>query len=380
MKTRFIPRTVLGFAMACGLGIGAFKATADFEISAGIHISDRSDFYQPLASEGMWIDVGLYGRCWRPRHVDRDWRPYCNGSWVWTDCGWYWQSDEPWAWACYHYGGWVDDADYEWIWVPDVEWAPAWVYWRAGGDYVGWAPCAPGGHIAPADEFVFVNQDHFEGRHRPSDVIINNQSIINRTSVINATRIQTRNIDGRQQNVIFNEGPDRNRIERASGRPVQTVSITEAARRTAIPSSVRNRIGSASELRTPPPVSEQLKFTPRPEEPTVTPRRELPPDYTPGHPQNPKFAPRREEPNSTPHHAEPGLLPRSEQPPPSVTPERRPPPVVPHSPDRFASEERNVPPNKRESLVPSGHPAAPLQPQPKLINPPPGQDKKKDGQ
>jgi hypothetical protein len=75
--------------------------------------------------------------------VESGWRPYSDGHWVWTDDGWYWASDEPWAWATYHYGRWYCDDYYGWVWMPGYEWAPAWVEWRYGGDYVGWAPLSP---------------------------------------------------------------------------------------------------------------------------------------------------------------------------------------------------------------------------------------------
>src|SRR5579862_8643757 len=94
--------------LAASLSLGLFRASAEFEVSAGISIQSPADFYQPLAARGTWIQVGTYGRCWHPS-VTVEWRPYCDGYWTWTDCGWYWVSDEPWAWACYHYGTWAFD-------------------------------------------------------------------------------------------------------------------------------------------------------------------------------------------------------------------------------------------------------------------------------
>jgi len=109
---------------------------AQGEVSFGI-------FYSSLSPYGEWIslDAGVYA--WRPVGVPGDWRPYYNGSWLWTDDGWYWQSEEPWAWAVYHYGRWYYDDYYGWLWTPGYDWAPAWVEWRVGGPYVGWAPLAP---------------------------------------------------------------------------------------------------------------------------------------------------------------------------------------------------------------------------------------------
>ena len=100
-------------------------------------------FYNSLGQMGEWltIDDGVYA--WRPTNVPMGWRPYVDGQWVWTDDGWFWASDEPWAWAVYHYGRWYYDDYYGWVWVPGYDWAPAWVEWRYGGPYIGWAPLGP---------------------------------------------------------------------------------------------------------------------------------------------------------------------------------------------------------------------------------------------
>ena len=106
-------------------------------------IQSENDFYEPLGAYGRWEVVGSYGRCWIPARVEVGWRPYSNGYWQRTDAGWYWVSEEPWGWATYHYGRWDYDTRYGWIWVPHTQWAPAWVAWREGGGYVGWAPLRP---------------------------------------------------------------------------------------------------------------------------------------------------------------------------------------------------------------------------------------------
>src|SRR5712671_2142880 len=146
MKSKHMNVFVIGLAGA--LSVGVLNAPARLEVSASFQIGAVADFYDPLASHGAWVQVGSYGRCWRPSSVAVSWRPYCYGHWDWTDCGWYWVSDEPWAWACYHYGSWAYDSGYGWVWVPGIEWAPAWVDWRFGGGYVGWTPCAPRGFVS----------------------------------------------------------------------------------------------------------------------------------------------------------------------------------------------------------------------------------------
>jgi hypothetical protein len=102
-------------------------------------------FYQNLSPYGSWVEVDGYGRCWRPNTVvyDSSWRPYCDrGRWVYTDCGWYWDSDYAWG-VTFHYGRWFNSPRHGWCWWPDVVWAPSWVTWRSSSDYCGWAPLPP---------------------------------------------------------------------------------------------------------------------------------------------------------------------------------------------------------------------------------------------
>jgi hypothetical protein len=107
-------------------------------------------FYDSLGNQGSWIQSGDYGYVWQPTVNDPDWAPYTNGRWVYTDAGWTWVSDEPWGWATYHYGRWVNLDGTGWCWVPGYVWAPAWVSWRYGDDYCGWAPLPP-------DSFVGID-------------------------------------------------------------------------------------------------------------------------------------------------------------------------------------------------------------------------------
>jgi hypothetical protein len=228
MKTKMIS---LALALAGGLTFGSFPAFANLEVSADISIHATTDFYQPLAPNGEWVTVGSYGRCWRPTHVVVGWRPYCAGHWEWTDCGWYWVSDEPWGWACYHYGTWVQDGNYGWVWIPGVEWSPAWVVWRTGGGYVGWSPCVPSGVVVVPGFFVFVEQGRFTERCSPNTVIVNNTTIINKTKTINITKSSQRKsitIEGQKRSVIYNEGPGVRPIEKAVNRKIAATSVRDA--------------------------------------------------------------------------------------------------------------------------------------------------------
>src|SRR5439155_21113565 len=106
MKKRLV---ILLLGVATSLIAWPIAAKADIAFSAGLEIRSPADFYEPLTPYGGWVEVRSYGRCWHPARVAAGWRPYGIGHWEWTDCGWYWVSDEPWAWACYHYGSWVYD-------------------------------------------------------------------------------------------------------------------------------------------------------------------------------------------------------------------------------------------------------------------------------
>ncbi|HSH94453.1 MAG TPA: DUF6600 domain-containing protein [Roseimicrobium sp.] len=215
---------------------GVYRASADLEVSASVNISATAEFHAPLTPHGVWVEFGSYGRCWRPSGVAVGWRPYVYGHWVWTDCGWYWASDEPWAWACYHYGSWVYDSGQGWMWVPGVEWAPAWVSWRVGGGYCGWAPLHPRGIVVEPGLFLFVKAGRFQDPIKPSVVVINNKTIIKNTTVISNVKRETRSFDGgTHQKVVINEGPGSGIVSQATGKSVKTVSIREAAERTPVP-------------------------------------------------------------------------------------------------------------------------------------------------
>ncbi|HVM48182.1 MAG TPA: DUF6600 domain-containing protein [Candidatus Acidoferrum sp.] len=112
---------------------------------------DVSYFYNDLAPYGAWVSLPSVGWCWQPSVVvaNRAWRPYCDsGHWVYTDAGWFWQSDYTWGWAPFHYGRWYLDASCGWVWVPGTVWGPAWVTWRSVGTTCGWAPLPPGADFA----------------------------------------------------------------------------------------------------------------------------------------------------------------------------------------------------------------------------------------
>ena len=108
-------------------------------------VADYGTFYDDLQPYGSWFETPDYGYVYQPTIVvqDNSWRPYTRGRWACTNRGWAWVSDEPFGWACFHYGRWTLINGRGWVWVPGDEWAPSWVCWREGDDCVGWAPLPP---------------------------------------------------------------------------------------------------------------------------------------------------------------------------------------------------------------------------------------------
>ncbi|MFP4292481.1 MAG: DUF6600 domain-containing protein [Cyclobacteriaceae bacterium] len=171
------------------------------EAQPGVSVSFET-FYHELSPYGQWIDDRNLGFVWLP-DVGRDFHPYMtNGYWVMTEYGNTWVSNYDWGWAPFHYGRWRFDDYYGWMWVPGTEWGPAWVAWRNGGGYYGWAPLGPGvninisvniGRYIPNSYWTFVQHRHFMRPNvfrycapRPHITrIINQTTIINNTYVYN---------------------------------------------------------------------------------------------------------------------------------------------------------------------------------------------------
>ncbi|HWU88522.1 MAG TPA: DUF6600 domain-containing protein, partial [Kofleriaceae bacterium] len=103
---------------------------------AGEEVPAIDVFYDQLDPYGSWYDDRTYGWVFAPS--EPSYIPYANGYWKNTDYGFTWVSSDPFGWATDHYGRWVWVN--RWVWVPDTTWGPAWVQWRVGDGWVGWAP------------------------------------------------------------------------------------------------------------------------------------------------------------------------------------------------------------------------------------------------
>lgn len=163
-------------------------------------------FVQQLSPHGKWINHPTHGQCWRPSIAkSKGWRPYTVGNWIHTNHGWTWNSSEPFGNITYHYGRWANDPDAGWLWVAGSQWAPSWVAWRYGTEFIGWAPLPPKSlespnqswgsnvetllSIAPND-YSFVQTKDFSN-FTPSDLVPRDENLhcIYQTQNVTQTRV-----------------------------------------------------------------------------------------------------------------------------------------------------------------------------------------------
>ncbi len=212
--------------------ISAAKASPSAEAETGSYAT----FYRKLEPYGDWIETGNYGYVFQPRVAiqTNEWRPYAHGHWVYTDAGWTWISDEPFGWATYHYGRWIRLRSVGWVWVPGEQWAPAWVSWRRGNDYVGWAPLPPEARfdretgirnwadryydIGP-EQYNFVPANEFGSKLTPREIVPpqRNVTIINQTT--NVTNITYNN------SIVVDQGPSYDDLRARSRQPIERLRL-----------------------------------------------------------------------------------------------------------------------------------------------------------
>jgi hypothetical protein len=202
---------------------------------------DLTFFHDRLSPYGDWIQHQRYGWVWHPTAVEVGWRPYTDGHWVMTDdYGWFWESDYDWGWAPFHYGRWAYDGDLGWVWVPGYEWGPAWVAWRDGGGYLGWAPLPP---EVGWDAGVGLQLGSFNlgvGLYRPSWVFVGERFFLaprlrevilepaRNVTVIERTRNVTNYVTVNDR--IVNRSVSVERIEKVTGTKVERFKVNEVDR------------------------------------------------------------------------------------------------------------------------------------------------------
>jgi hypothetical protein len=192
-------------------------------------------FHDQLSPYGQWVVREGYGQVWVP-NVANGWRPYTTGHWIHTDQGWAWVADENWGWAAFHYGRWYYDREIGWGWLPGTVWAPAWVAWRSGGGYLGWAPLGPtvgfSARIGLGAEltvgigpgfFTFCSQRDFLSPRINTYIMPSSRNLTIVNNTVNITNYTVVN------NHIVNGGVSVTQIQQATGRPVETVRVATLA-------------------------------------------------------------------------------------------------------------------------------------------------------
>lgn len=238
--TRFSLGVIVGlFLLFFTVNPNKAKANNTSVIGGGISFEV---FYQGLAPYGNWINDAKFGFVWSP-NVGNDFRPYySDGYWANTEYGNMWVSNYDWGWAPFHYGRWTMSNRYGWVWVPGYEWGPAWVSWREGGGYYGWAPLQPGvsisvsfgsGYRVPNNYWTFVPYRNLYASNIHSYHVRNRvPALVRNTTIINNTYVDN--------SVTYVSGPSRSDVTRRTGSTVKRYNVNSTNIRSATRSRVKD--------------------------------------------------------------------------------------------------------------------------------------------
>jgi len=181
--------------------------------------------YEDLDQYGGWRPTGEYGNVWFPHTTEVGWAPYHNGHWAYiAPWGYTWVDDEPWGFAPFHYGRWIN-VEGSWGWVPGPReseggvyvrpvYAPALVAWVGGphfsigisvgggggryseGESVGWFPLGPREVYVPSYPVsrTYVNNVNVSNTNVNTTVVNNyyNTTVVNNTN--NSTNVNVTNV------------------------------------------------------------------------------------------------------------------------------------------------------------------------------------------
>ncbi|HZP71301.1 MAG TPA: DUF6600 domain-containing protein [Pseudolabrys sp.] len=235
MKTVIrILRHASAAAIGCAvIAVGVLSVSGTIAVLTPALAQVSAEFQSALEPYGSWQPHPRFGEVWVPYDLPPGWRPYTYGRWVYTDeWGWYWVSDDEeadWGWVTFHYGRWAHDRRLGWFWVPGDEWGPAWVDWRRGDDYVGWAPLPPDEIIYEYDNdpayWVFLPPRYLIAPRFRTYFLPPQRTVVvfRRTVIVNRTvRLEHRD---RRARFAVNPGIAPGIVAAAARRPVQTFRV-----------------------------------------------------------------------------------------------------------------------------------------------------------
>ena len=227
----------LAFALlsSCTLSTAFLAAPLVLGTTSVAQAQVPAEFESALEPYGEWVRHPRWGMVWMPYDRPPGWRPYTEGHWVYTDdWGWYWISEgeeQDWGWVAYHYGRWVLDSRMGWLWVPGEEWAPAWVDWRRGGEYVGWAPAPPDDVIYEYDDnpawWIFVQPRYMMAPRMRTHMLPPRRTttVIRQTVIVNRTVIVQQQPGQQRRRFAVNPGIAPGVVGAIARRPVQTFRV-----------------------------------------------------------------------------------------------------------------------------------------------------------
>lgn len=223
----FLKNSGLALVVFLSIGLSTKQVKAQYD-----DVSLQT-FYDELSPYGTWINDPQYGYVWRPDVDQAEFRPYySNGRWVMTEYGNTWVSNYEWGWAPFHYGRWLYTRYNRWVWLPDTVWGPAWVSWRSGGGYYGWAPLGPSISIdihigrryeIPSFCWNFIPAAHIYYSNYPRYYSGRNNVYIQKTVIINNTYIQN--------NRTYYTGPRVADIRRYTRNEVKVYNVSRSTNR-----------------------------------------------------------------------------------------------------------------------------------------------------
>lgn len=130
--------------LSCVAGLAPpAQAAAPQAIAQGVPPT-MEQFKPVLEQFGRFVYSERYGNVWQPSSLPPGWHPYPACHWAYDrSYGWTYDDQTAWGKIVHHYGRWAHDDFAGWVWIPGNEWSPAWVIWRTGTAWTGWAPTPP---------------------------------------------------------------------------------------------------------------------------------------------------------------------------------------------------------------------------------------------